>query len=302
MNSIVSKLRDKSFWAGLMLGTFGIEDPASFRDVEQWRSPVGEPGLREAFTSTGYVHMPNLQPRADTERLAEAVRRLVNANFPPVFAMVYDEFWKPVYALGEVLKAGFGSDYRMLPDIWLWHVDPARDESGWRPHRERGHEALFPDGRPKSLSVWMALSKATPRNSCMYIVPADRDPTYGTAEDTKWNFALPDVRALPAEAGDVFMWTQALLHWGGHAMPCSEPPRISIAFEFQHAGVEPFDHPLIEPLAIVPFEDRLRLIGKQLLQYQHMVPLSPDLEAAARELIKTPAVALGRMMLPEKYT
>lgn len=301
MASIISRFRDKAFWAGLMFGTFGVEDSASFRDVELWPSPMSEQSLRQSFTTTGYVHMPRLQPPAETEKLAEAVRRLVSLNYPPVFAMVYDEFWKPVYALNQILKAGFGADYAMLPDIWLWHVDPAKGEAGWRPHRERGREALLPDGRPKALSVWLALSKATPRNSCMYIVPADRDPTYGTEEDTKWNFALPDVRALPAEAGDAFLWTQALLHWGGHAMPCDDEPRISMAFEFQRADVEPFDHPLIEPFAIVPFEDRLRLIGKQILQYQNMVTLSPELEEAAKDLIKTPAVTLGRMMIPDKY-
>ena len=301
MASVISKLRDKSFWSGLMLGTFGVEDPASFKDLELWNPSRSEQSLRQSFARTGYIHMPRLQPPADTERLAEAVRRLVRANFPPVFAMVYDEFWKPVYALHQVLKASFGADYFMMPDMWLWHVDPMKAESGWRPHRERGSESLFPDRQPKTLSVWLALSKATPRNSCMYIVPADRDPTYGTVNDDEWKFEMPDVRALPAEAGDVFLWTHALLHWGGHAMLCDEPPRISMAFEFQRADIEPIDHPLIEPLAIVPFEDRLRLIGKQLLQYQHMAAISPEIEEAACEMIKTPAVGLGRMMLPDRY-
>jgi hypothetical protein len=288
-------------WAGLLPG-FGIEDPASFKDVELWRAPSEqERTLKQSFVREGYVHIPRLQPLAEVDRLAAAVRRLVQLGIPPVFAMIYDQFWIPTYSLNGVLKAAFGAEYFMLPDMWLWHVDPTKSESGWRPHREKGYVSLFPDKSPKTLSVWFALSKATPSNSCMYVVPADRDPTYGTEDDTKWNFALPDVRALPAEAGDVFMWTQGLLHWGGHAMPCNEPPRISMALEFQHCGVEPFNHPLLEPLAIIPFEDRLKLIGKQLLQYKHMYDMSPELEAAACELVRAPSLAIGPMLLPDEY-
>ena len=119
----------------------------------------------------------------------------------------------------------------------------------------------------------------------MYVVPADRDPSYGTDYDDKWTFEFPEVRALPAKPGDVFMWTQALLHWGAHASPRGETPRISMAFEFQHGGAEPFNEPLLKPLSILRFQDRLKLIGKQVLQYKHMYTLSPDLEALARDLV-----------------
>lgn len=295
MDSLISQFQDKSFWTTLVPG-LGIEDPSSFDGLKIWDVPNvgaggGDTALQSLLDREGYLHMPKLQGAVDVERLAGAVRALAKVGIPPVFAMVFDQFWIPAYALNKVMRVAFGSDYFILPDFWIWHVDPAKSERGWKPHREKGHKALFPDGRPKTLSVWLALSEATPLNGCMYVVPADRDPTYGTTDDDKWKFEFPEVRALPAAPGDVFMWTQALLHWGAHASPRGETPRISMAYEFQHSGVEPFNQPLLKPLAILRFQDRLKLIGKQVLQYKHMYTLSPDLEAVARELVGNATVA-----------
>jgi phytanoyl-CoA dioxygenase PhyH len=284
MNEVISKFQDKAFWTQLV-PTLGIEDPDSFKDLEMWSPPEGDEALRRRLDREGYLHFSGLHERLKVERLADAVRALAKIGIPPVFCMVFDQFWIPAFSINKLMTAAFGADYFLLPDFWIWHVDPKKVERGWKPHREKGHKSLFPDRRPKALSAWLALSEATPLNSCMYIVPADRDPTYGTEQDTQWKFELPDVRALPAQAGDVFMWTQGLLHWGAHASPDGACPRISMAFEFQHGGIEPLNQPLLQPLAILRFADRLKLIGKQVIQYKHMYTLSPDLEAVARALV-----------------
>jgi hypothetical protein len=45
-----------------------------------------------------------------------------------------------------------------------------------------------------------------------------------------------------------------------------------------------FNSPLSNPLLLPTFESRLQLVGKQILQYRHMYPLNPTMEALAREL------------------
>jgi hypothetical protein len=284
MNALVDSLRDRRFWSSL-LPEFRIEDRASFAQVPLWDIPADRQNVTEVLDREGYLHLPGSQGADSARHLSSAVRRLVGAGLPPVFGMVFDEFWVPAFALTKIVATSLGGTYKLLPDFWVWHIDPAKDEAGWTPHRDKGHRALFPDRRPKAVTAWLALSDADPLNSCMYLVPANRDPTYGTERDSEWTFAFPDVRALPASCGDIFVWNQAVLHWGAHASPMAERPRISMAFEFQRDDVAPFNEPLIPAMAILRFEDRLKLIGKQILQYKHMYRIAPELTEAAQSLV-----------------
>jgi ectoine hydroxylase-related dioxygenase (phytanoyl-CoA dioxygenase family) len=284
MNALVDSLRDRSFWTSVV-PDFRIEDRASFGHIPLWDFPKADEDPVTVLDREGYLHLPDAQGTDTAAHLSSAVRRLVAAGLPPVFGMVFDEFWIPAFALTKIVATSLGGTYKLLPDFWIWHIDPAKDEAGWSPHRDKGHRALFPDRRPKAVTAWLALSEADPLNSCMYLVPAHRDPTYGTERDSQWTFAYPDVRALPAAAGDVFVWNQAVLHWGAHASAMAKEPRISMAFEFQRDDVAPFNGPLIPATTILRFEDRLKLIGKQILQYKHMYRVAPEVEEAARALV-----------------
>jgi ectoine hydroxylase-related dioxygenase (phytanoyl-CoA dioxygenase family) len=178
--------------------------------------------------------------------------------------------------------------YGMLPDFWIWNVDPAKGESGWKPHRDRGRMALRPDGRPLTLTTWIPLSDATPLNSCMYVVPAHADPTYGTPRENEYRFELPAIRALPAKPGEVLVWNQAVVHWGSRSSHLATESRISMAFEFQANDSPPFNTPILPPDKWVPFDLRLRLIAKQVLQYRHMYKVDPQIERVAAELVGQP--------------
>lgn len=283
-SKLSSMFAARSFWTQLM-PDLSIRDDCNFDDAAPWPLPVtDEQAFRVQLDRDGYVQLPRVLEPALSARLAAAAAKLASIGVPPVFCMVYDDFWTPAFRLRKLMKAAFGAEGAILPALWVWHIDPAKSESGWRPHREVGHEALFPDRRPRALSAWIALTQATPLNGCMYVVPADRDPTYGTANDTKHEFALGDIRALPAEPGDVLLWNQALLHWGAHASERAASPRVSMSFEFMHAGEEPYYRPIVEPRTIQRFEDRLKLIGRQILRYRHLYELPPQLEALAHAL------------------
>jgi ectoine hydroxylase-related dioxygenase (phytanoyl-CoA dioxygenase family) len=218
--------------------------------------------------------------------VTDVISRLNNHGLLPVFAFLYDEMWMLAHQLHPVIEGLLGPNYAMLPDFWAWHVDPTKAESGWRPHRDKGFRALAPDGSPTSVTAWIPLTHATTLNGCMYIVPADRDPTYGTPQDKDWKFQYPDVRALPAQPGDFFIWNQAVLHWGSHASPrAGNTPRMSCAFEFQRTDIPAWNQPLLQPRGILSYADRVRLIGKQVKQYQHMYPLPDHLSTLADRMI-----------------
>ena len=274
---------DFRFWQDLNPGLH-IASPGFVPPIEVPEETAA--GFRSRILKEGHLQAEGMMLEPSFDSLAAAVKVLVANDLPPPFAFVYDEFWRPFFRIHNLLKYILGHTYAMLPDFWVWHVSPEKSESGWRPHRDKGHHALFEDGTPKSLTVWLPLTAATPLNGCLYIVPADRDPTYRTERENEWTFAIPDIRALPAKAGDLLMWNQAVLHWGAHACERATDPRISMAFEFQRDDIEPFNQPLLPACRLLSFEARLALICKQILQYQHMYALTPEMEKMALEIVR----------------
>ena len=260
-------------------GPAGREFPLAGATTEDLRSRLSTEGYFKARADWG----------VDLGLMAQTVRALSADGILPVFAFVYDEFWVPMRALAPLYRALIG-DFAMMPELWVWNVDPHKGESGWRVHRDRGRASLNSDGSPKTLSTWIAVSRATPENGCMYLVPKNADPTYGTPLEHalgKLDKAAvhPDARALPAEPGDFFIWDQAILHWGGKSSPDAPESRISIAYECQRTDVAPFRAPLFSPDRRFSFESRLKLIGRQILHYKHMYALSAGDEAMARALL-----------------
>ena len=242
-------------------------------------------GIASFLDREGYVHLEQLQWQLPIDVLADSVQRIQARGLVPPFCFIYDEFWMLFAKLDPLLQGQLGKDYQQLPDFWAWIVDPRRGESGWKPHRDKGYKALFPDGRPRALTAWVALSDSTTHNGCMYIVPADRDPTYGKVNDQDHKFDLSDIRALPAKAGDTLVWNQAVLHWGSRSAPRNVPPRVSVAFEFQCAESHKLNDFVMVPKQIPSFEARISLICKQILQYQHMYPLQQSLKTFAEQVV-----------------
>ncbi len=219
------------------------------------------------------------------QRLSIAIERAHSMGIPPVFIFLFDEPWAAFYRQHAALSRFLGPDYRVLPDFWAWRVDPKAAQAGWRPHRDKGWQSLNSDGSPKALTVWIPLTDATPLNGCMYMLPANRDPVYGTERDKDWQVDFPSIRALPGKPGDYFCWNQAVLHWGAQSSQFGGAPRMSMALEFQRADTPAFNEPLLPTLGILSFENRLKLAGKQILQYKHMYPLPPAMQAFAERLL-----------------
>jgi len=78
------------------------------------------------------------------------------------------------------------------------------------------------------------------------------------------------MQALPADAGDMYMWNFWVLHWGSRASRRATEPRISVAFEIEEEGSNLIEAPLMDPMRLPSYEERLRIIAYQIKQYTHM--------------------------------
>jgi hypothetical protein len=278
-------LYDRQFWRDFA-SDMHVEDVDFMRsqyvfNIEDHAANV----LRALMLKEGYFQ---LQPQQWNLPLAGMAARVVDldaAGLPVPFAFIYDEFWCLYFRLNKIIETVLGPGFVRLPDFWTWLIKPQQSETGWQPHRDRHYKALFEDRTPKAVTVWLPLTDATPLNGCMYILPAYRDPVYGTPQDKEARFDPPDIRALPALAGSILCWNQAVLHWGSHASERETKPRISVAFEFQSAKCEPFNKPVTSPSEIPGFLLRLKLVAKQILQYRHMYPLSSEIEKLANDIM-----------------
>lgn len=279
-------VKSKEYWKDLAPG-FHIDEKEFLISQPIWEieNKVMQ-SLKDMVVTEGYFQLPKQNWELPIPEMAATIKNLSSKGLPLPFSFIYDEYWCLFLRIHKLLEGLLGEGYFRLPDFWTWLIDPQKNESGWRPHRDKGYWSLFPDRTPKAITVWIPLTDSTPLNGCMYLVPADRDPTYGTPDDKNWLHQPADIRAVPAEAGSLFCWNQAILHWGSHAANRVVEPRISLAFEFQSGNAEVFNQPLTKPLEIPRFESRLRLIGKQIVQYKHMYPLKPEVEVMANALIQ----------------
>jgi hypothetical protein len=211
----VAPFHTRAFWRSFA-PRLHIEDRSLLGDISYFDLAAAKPErLAAQWRDDGYIQ-DNTIWGLDLKSMADTVRLLSAANLSPLFAFVYDEFWLPFRKLHPLYRALLGGDYCLLPDFWIWNVD--KGEAGWRPHRDKGRKSLCDDGLPKSLTTWIPLSTATPLNGCMYVVPAQFDPTYATSDESAMRFDYQSIRALPANPGDFFIWNQAIFHWAA-ALP-----------------------------------------------------------------------------------
>ncbi len=283
MEQWLERVSTRRFWEELGPSlAIGGPPAAALTAVDE----AGRAELWNELLTDGYFQLPPTVPLAQVARMREAVSALTELRIPAVFAYVYDDFWNLGAQLSGVLGALLGDGFRVLPSFWVWSLDAAAQERGWEPHRDNGYATLLPNGLPRSLTIWVPLVDATPANGCMYVVPAHRDVHYLQRDDSCDVVDVQEVRALPAEAGSVLGWNQALLHWGGRASPRARGPRVSFSFELQRGEDPPFSTPLLDPLRPPPFEARLGLIGQQILQYEHMHDMSAELVEMAKRLVE----------------
>lgn len=255
------------------------------------RVPVPGPTGRRLLADLRHDGYFAYDPGSDRDlvrRLRDGVMLLRRSGLPAVFLWMYADTWSLFARHHPVWSAVLGEQYKVLPCFWAWHVPLGAQHSGWAVHRDRmkGPANVRPDGTPLTLSVWIPLTAATPKNGCMYVVPAPWAP-----EKSK-DIQLSDVRALPAAAGSLLAWRQDVFHWGGRSSDDAEEPRISVGIELQRGDVPAFDRPLLEPWKLPSYRHRLSFLGANLWRYRARTvkalhPLAKLLMGAAPEIEHT---------------
>ncbi|MBL0218005.1 MAG: phytanoyl-CoA dioxygenase family protein [Myxococcales bacterium] len=237
-------------------------------------------GLADDLSIAGYFELPNCVPNELVERARTAVERVVARGAPAAVAFALEPFWDILdYTLPHG-EAALGAPAAILPAFWAWHV--GTNQAGWPPHRDRAVKAFTAEGEPAAVTLWIALTDATPRNGCMYVVPAPWDLQYRNPNATAEVLSLQHLCALPAPAGTLLGWSHALLHWGGATIP-DEPPRISVSFELCRADA---DRPEAHPRGWRPTRDeRIAIVRAAIEEYAHMHQYSPDVIAAAEAVV-----------------
>jgi len=242
---------------------------------------------KKKFTSDGYFHEQSalIQYQTEITSLANLVERLNALGIPPVFIFYTDFAWVAFQSMNDLLAESLG-DFMFLSEFWAWHIDPKENQAGWAPHRDKeGRKGLFDDNSTKSLTCWIPLTEANPLNGCIYVVPKQHDLNYGIEDAEGAHIDLPSIRALPAKPGDVIIWDSTVFHWGAQSSEFAENPRLSMALEVQSNKVPPFNPPLIAPNELIEDSVRLKLIGKQMLQYKHWHTLTDEQEQSAIHLL-----------------
>mmetsp|Transcript_21832 Transcript_21832/g.32688 ORF Transcript_21832/g.32688 Transcript_21832/m.32688 type:complete len:516 (-) Transcript_21832:170-1717(-) len=154
--------------------------------------------------------------------------------------------------------------------------------------KEQTSRTIEDYGMAKYVTMWMALSNATPENSCLYVIPAGSDPGYYAGDPVDKNQPDPlqralrnkndyqNIRALPRRSGESVVFTHRIMHWGSKGnIRCNEP-RVAISFVVSSGD---FERPYVDPSyftgnTLPPFHVRLLLVCAQLLIYHQRFNLS----------------------------
>ena len=268
--NIQENLISENYWKSFA-PDFHIADSSFWNFQEAFSVPEETKAeMNDYMLNEGFYKIDKSIVNYDPSKHATLVKKLVSANLLPVFAMIYDEFWLLQASARNAMEAVLGTGYTIRPCMWVWHVDPKKEESGWYQHRDGDINSLHEDKRPKVLSLWIPLTQATPQNGCMYVKPMNREEVCVVTNKKADIACLQDMQALPAEAGDMYIWNFWVLHWGSKATKRAKEPRISVAFEIEEAGSNLLEAPLMDPFRMPSYEERLRIIAYQIKQYMHM--------------------------------
>ena len=265
----ISELKSLAYWQALCPGLTITEakpidqlsppEPRSAIRQDEWET------CKELINEEGYFAYDSLYDPGLVESLADAFDRLDEANVPPIFSLVYDEVWELMHRLHPMIDDLVG-DYWMLPAVWAWHVK-ASNQTAFAPHRDQVREAA-PDDEDHLdyLTIWIPLTDLNYLSSCMCVVPASADPDYDMGTKKVIVEDLQSIRMLQGKKGSVFCWTTGMIHWGTRQSSFGES-RKSVGLCVQNPEAECFDPPPIDYSRPYDLNDRLSIIGQQIINY-----------------------------------
>jgi hypothetical protein len=256
-------------------------------EVDRWATPpeIAIEDARDKIVNDGYFHIPFDSWDLPFDEMTRCIQKLKSLDMQPVWCFIYDEFWLLTVKIDAHIKSILGENYHRLPEIWAWHIDPSKEERGWKIHREGGYYSVFDDGLPKTLTIWIPLTDATSENGCMCVVPIANDPNFYSTDESyyaNWqeDFYDDSKKILEAKSGDVLGWHPQILHWGKKSTNKNANPRISMSTEFVSNRIlelndtacfyDKEEYPWLDPFYIPDLTKKTELINKLVSRYQHM--------------------------------
>ena len=195
--------------------------------------------LQEKLREEGYFQTQSLLTGTELDNIRSAIEEMAIRNIPAVFGFIYDEAWNHFLNLRNIIEPILGDDiYIDLSMFWAWKVDPG--ETGFPPHRDTLSEHETPaknlpagveNRYPEKLTLWTPLTDVTENDSCIHVLPTNKDPNYPNDLESMEYQGNAAVRAIPTKAGSLIAWNAYLLHWGSAAKE-SATSRIAIATDF----------------------------------------------------------------------
>jgi hypothetical protein len=222
--------------------------------------------LVSSFTEQGYFITRPLIPAAARARLLALIDRITARGLNPTWAMLFDDFWRTFASLGTVLETLLGRDYRYVTGSYVFIVENTDTAGGWGKHRDLPYAtSIDAEGRPYIMSCWIALTDATPLNSCLYCLPYPRDPSFPDRLSELTVPRVEDIECMQVEAGQVIGLSHALLHWGSRGSSRGRSRRVSFVFDTQRADVPCYHHALLDPQQPLTFEQRAAYVAHVIL-------------------------------------
>jgi hypothetical protein len=264
-------------------------------------SPEEEERQRKKLVNEGYALVDNdMEDPKIIQRLHHGIVKLEEQNLPATLILLFDAAWELAGRSRRQMQNSTHSKNSFNFDLLAWYVKPGT--GGFSPHRDRqpsnAKTSFHSDGQAKFVTQWIALSEATPENSCLHVIPKPQDPGYleGDAEEEDpLRLALPTkqsfqtIRALPRKPGQSILFTHRIIHWGSQSDADSKhPPRVAISFVCSDPE---YEAPLVNPdyftdTKTPPFSIRLLLVCAQLLIYYQRFELSKDVIKACYDYCK----------------
>lgn len=218
----------------------------------------------------GHFRLESVLSRERSARMAKVIDKVVAAGYPPAFAYVYDDFWQVFRDLSPFFTSLYGAGYRVVTNLWAWHIPPSDAYHGFKPHRDMtATNTLRSDGLPIFGTVWIPLTEVTTQHACMYVLPTNQDPN---VPGNAGSYSVPQesvqaIRALPAAAGSIIGWNTFALHWGSKSSKWANGPRISIATYIKRAEEGTLNSISVQPNQFLSLEARLAVIGLNMAHY-----------------------------------
>jgi hypothetical protein len=229
-------------------------------DAEKW------PTCKTTIAQDGYFAYDGWFDPKKIDLMAECFLQLEQQGIHPVFAFVYDDFWRLLLEMRPMFSDLLGQ-YDCVPAVWSWFVRPEA-QTAFPPHRDQVREVFIEDeDHLDYLTIWIPLTDLNHLSSSICVLPASLDPDYEECTKNIRVENLQDVRSLQGTRGSVFCWTTQLAHWGTQQSEHA-PPRMSVGYYVKRSNAESMDDgPPINFNQPLSLRQRLAIIGQQIIDY-----------------------------------